>query len=106
MSKVISTLLSCMLLLAVLSSCKNAPTPCFIVVTPADSIRVGHLVTFDASCSSDVSSYYWDFGNGQTSSSAPTAQATYDSVTSYTVTLVGTNSGKSAFLSKSIVVKP
>jgi chitodextrinase len=94
------------LLLAVLSACKNAPSPCFTVVTPADSIRVGHIVTFDASCSSDISSYYWDFGNGQTSSSSPTAQTTYDSATSYMVTLVGENSGKNAFISKGIMVKP
>lgn len=89
-----------------LSSCKNAPVACFTVVTPVDSIRVGHTVTFNAGCSSDAASYYWDFGNGQSSTTSPTAQITYDSAASYQVALVVGNSGKSASVTKTVVVHP
>ena len=90
--------------LGTMSSCKQAPVACFTVVTPADSIRVGHAVTFNAGCSSDATTYYWDFGNGQFSTSSPTAQITYDSAASYQVALVVGNSGKSASTTKTVVV--
>ncbi len=99
-------LLLFVLLLGLLSSCKNAPVACFTVVTPADSIRLGHTVTFDASCSSDATQYYWDLGNGQTSTLAPTVQTIYDSTMTYTVALVVGNSGKSASVTKKIIVLP
>ena len=99
------TLLLIVFTLAVMSSCKNAPVACFTVVTAADSIRVGRVVSFDASCSSDASQYYWDFGNGL-NSSIVAPQTTYDSATTYTVNLVAVGSGKSAAVSKRVTVLP
>lgn len=99
------TLLLFILALALMSSCKNAPVACFTILTPADSIRVGHVVQFDASCTSDATQYYWDFGNGMNASTV-TAQTTYDSATSYAVNLVAVGSGKSAAASKRVVVLP
>ena len=99
------TLLLIVLALALMSSCKNAPVACFTVTTTADSIRVGRTVQFDASCTSDATSYYWDFGNGL-NASAVTAQTTYDSATTYTVNLVTVGSGKSAAISKRVTVIP
>jgi PKD repeat protein len=92
--------------LGTMSSCKQAPVACFTVLTPADSIKVGHSVTFNAGCSSDAASYYWDFGNGQFSTTSPTAQIIYDSAASYQVALVVGNSGKSASITKTVVVNP
>lgn len=106
MTKATTTLSLFLLFITILSSCKNAPVACFQVTTPADSIRVGHPVIFNASCSSDATAYYWDFGNGQTGSTAPTAQTIYDSVATYTVALIVGNSGKSASLTKNITVLP
>jgi PKD repeat protein len=91
--------------LALLASCKNAPTACFTIVTNADSIHVGKTVQFDASCSIDASAYYWDFGNGQ-SAMTTTAQTIYDSAATYAVHLVVTGSGKSAGTSKNVTVLP
>jgi PKD repeat protein len=93
-------------LLALLNSCKNAPVACFTILTPADSIHVGHVVKFDPSCSSDASAYYWDFGNGQNSNLSSVVQTTYDSARTYSVSLVAEGSGKSAFLTKNIIVLP
>ena len=106
MNKATPALLLFLSLLTALSSCKNAPVACFTVTTPADSIKVGTVVTFNATCSSDATAYYWDFGNGMNSSSAPIAQTTYTTVASYSVALVVGNSGKSASVTKNIVVLP
>jgi PKD repeat protein len=98
-------LLLFILALMLMSSCKNPPVACFTILTPTDSIRVGHVVQFDASCTSDATQYYWDFGNGLNASTV-TAQTTYDSATTYKVTLVAAGSGKSAMISKSVTVLP
>ncbi len=105
MNKTTPTLLF-IALFGILTSCKQSPAPCFVVTTPADSIRVGHVVSFDASCSSDASSYYWDLGDGVTSTSAPVTSTTYDSATTYSVTLVVGSSGKSASIARNITVLP
>ena len=97
-------ILAC-LLTVWLASCKIAPNPCFVVLTPADSIRVGYAVRFDASCTSDASKYYWDFGNGQTSTAIVT-QVKYDTTGSYKVALTVGSTGKSGSTTKTIVVNP
>ena len=90
-----------------LSSCKGtAPNACYNITTPSDSIRVGHTVSLDASCSTDVSQYYWEFGNGKTSIYGPQASVVYDSAGSYSVALVVSGNGKTAAATKSIVVLP
>ena len=105
MKKAAPTLLMILFLLAGLGSCKESPVACFRVTTPADSIKVGSIVRFDGSCSSDVNAYYWDFGNGLDTTSI-TAQTTYTTAANYTVVLVVGNSGKSASLTKTITVLP
>lgn len=99
------TLLLIVFVVSLMSSCKNAPVACFTVTIQADSIRVGRTVNFDASCTSDASSYYWDFGNGLNANGV-TAQTIYDSATTYTVNLVTVGSGKSAAISKRVTVLP
>ena len=99
------TLLLFVLIIALMSSCKTAPQACFTIVTAADSIRVGHVVQFDGSCTSDANQYYWDFGNGLNSSSV-IGQTTYDSAITYTVNLVAVGSGKSSAVSKRVTVLP
>jgi PKD repeat protein len=105
MTKATTTLLLLLLLLTALSSCKNAPVACFTVTTPSDSIKVGTTVIFNAGCSSDATAYYWDFGNGKDTTSI-VAQTTYSTVATYPVALVVGNSGKSASVTKSVVVLP
>jgi len=103
--KRLTTSILFLVLIAALHSCKNAPIACFTVTTPADSIKVGHTVNFDPACSSDATSYYWDYGNGLSSVST-TGQTIYDSATTYTVALVATGSGKSASITKRVTVLP
>jgi PKD repeat protein len=105
MIKATTILLLFLLLLTALSSCKNVPVACFTVSTPADSIKVGTVVMFNAGCSSDATAYYWDFGNGMDTNSV-VAHTTYTTVATYSVALVVGNSGKSASVTKSIVVLP
>jgi PKD repeat protein len=106
MNKTAPPLLLFSLLIVMLSSCKNAPVACFTILTNADSIRVGHPVQFDPACSSDATQYFWDFGNGQTSALSSVVQTTYDSATTYSISLVVEGSGKSASITKNIVVLP
>ena len=50
--------------------------------------EVGETVNFDASNSSgDISSYQWEFGDGETSSSNPTTTHDYSAAQNYTVQL-------------------
>ena len=105
MNKATPSLLLFLLLLTALSSCKTAPGACFTVTTPTDSIRVGTIVVFNAGCSSDATAYYWDFGNGKDTNSI-VAQTMYTTVATYSVSLVVGNSGKSASITKNIVVLP
>jgi PKD repeat protein len=105
MTKATTTLLLFLLLLTAMSSCKNTPIACFTVSTPADSIKVGTVVVFNAGCSSDATAYYWDLGNGRDTNSI-IAQTTYTTVATYSVALVVGNSGKSASVTKNVVVLP
>ena len=89
-----------------ISSCSTAPTACFNVVTPSDSIRVGHTVTFNSACSADASHIYWDFGNGTSSYLSPNTTTTYDTLGTYNVSLVVSGSGKTASTTQSVIVKP
>jgi PKD repeat protein len=93
-------------LFVLLQSCGKTPVVCFEVVTPADSIRVGKDVTFNASCSIDVKEYYWSFGNGKSAIGDFVVTTTYDSVGTYEVSLLTTNGNKQNNQTKSIVVKP
>lgn len=45
----------------VLSSCAKAPDACF-TVSPVN-VKVGDVVTFNADCSKNASSYKWNFGD-------------------------------------------
>lgn len=106
MKKATTTLLLNALILIGISGCKTAPVACFTVTTPADSIKVGTVVTFNSNCSSDATNYYWDFGNGMNSNAAPIVQTSYTTIATYSVTLVVANAGKTASLTKQIIVLP
>jgi hypothetical protein len=88
-----------------ISSCGKSPGPCFEVLTEADSIRVGKVITFDAGCSLDVRDYNWDFGNGLGGYDV-VMTTIFDSVKTYQVTLLGTNGSKSSATRKEVVVMP
>ena len=90
----------------VVSSCSSNPTACFTISTVPDSIRVGHTVAMDAGCSTGATQYFWDFGNGKNSSTGPATTVTYDSIGTYTVSLVVSGSSKTASASRSLIVKP
>ena len=74
------------------------------------AVGAGHSAAFDASGSSDpngtITSYRWDFGDGQTSTrSTPTASHTYSTAGLVTVTLTITdNSGSTAVAQRSLNV--
>jgi PKD repeat protein len=88
------------------SSCSSNPAACFTITTVPDSIKVGHTVAMDAGCSTGATQYYWDFGNGKNSSTGPATTVIYDSIGTYTISLVVSGSSKTATASKSVVVKP
>lgn len=60
---------------------------------PLAIIRPGQTVTFINTTESEVSSYQWDFGNGQTSTAANPAPVTYSTPGSYIVTLIVSGPG-------------
>ncbi len=99
------------LLATCLSSCKKGPYACFEVLTPADSIRVGYPVRFNAECSG-AAMYAWNLGNNKTPV-YPTpyeAQTTYDSAGIYIVSVtVGWRNrhyGGVPTATKTIIVNP
>jgi hypothetical protein len=49
------------------SSCNKSPFACFTTDVNADSIRVGHPVTFNAGCSENAGDYDWKFYNNDDS---------------------------------------
>ena len=52
------------------TSCKKTPVPCFSS-DKGGVAKVNEEVQFDASCSKNVSTYTWDFGDGTSMSGNP-----------------------------------
>jgi PKD repeat protein len=93
--------------IVLISSCNSVgPTACFQLDTLTDSMKVGRTILFDAQCSSDAKSYYWDFGNGQNNGTTQVAQTVYTSAAIYPVTLVVSNGSKTATISRSVTIMP
>lgn len=92
--------------LILLESCQKEPLVCFQVNTPEDSIRVGKVVEFSGACSINVNDYYWTFGNMKTNIGDIVTSTVYDSVGTYSVTLLSNRGSQSYKVTKSIEVKP
>ncbi len=80
----------------------NGPEACFTLPSPANA---GVSLSFDASCSANADSYFWDFGDGEISADANPAH-TYGAAGSYSVKLTVTNvSGQAATVTNDLIVE-
>jgi YD repeat-containing protein len=93
------------LALWILPGCKknNPPSAC-ISSLPA-TVRVDTTLTFSACSPSSGTTYLWNFGDGQTSSTNP-ATHNYTTAGTFTVTLTATNGNGTNTQTTSIVITP
>lgn len=86
----------------ILTSCSKKPTACSDVPT---SGSVGQVLSFSSSCSTDASTYEWDFGDGTTSTDANPTHA-YTATGTFTVKLMAMsdNKKKMSDISKNITI--
>ena len=86
------------------TSCKKTPTPCFSI-DKGSVAKLNEEVQFDASCSKNVSSYTWDFGDGTTASGNPVKHK-YSAVGTYAIILKEKNGNKTASLTQNLTINP
>ncbi len=85
-----------------ISSCTKTPTPCFSV-DKGGVAKVNEEVQFDGACSTNATSYTWDFGDGTSTSGNPVKHK-YTTAATYAVRLTTTNKKKSETLVKNITI--
>jgi PKD repeat protein len=100
-----STLITIFAGIALLSvGCAKDPAPCF-TVDKSKTPKVNEEVQFDASCSTNATSYDWDFGDG-TQGSSITVKHKYTATATYNVTLKSNNASKNQSITQSVVIAP
>ena len=85
------------------TSCTKTPEACFVIDNGSANTKVNEEIQFDASCSKDADSYFWNFGDG-TSQTGYLTKHKYANAGNYTVILTATHSSKSATLSKVVSI--
>lgn len=102
MKNLLPCLLSVFSILFVSQGCKKADKPVGCIQSSLTTGQVSQSIVF-TSCSTGGDSYLWDFGDGETAS---TAQATYSysAPGTYTVTLTVTNAGGSTQSTTAITI--
>ena len=82
--------------LALMAGCGKDPSPCFtftsVSIDNEDLPIVGEEIEF-TNCSSDATSYVWDFGDDSKTSTKENPTHVYESADTYTVTLTATGDG-------------
>ena len=84
------------------TSCKKTPVPCFSS-DKGGVAKVNEEVQFDASCSKNVSTYTWDFGDGTSMSGNPVKHK-YSTQGVYIVKLTENNGSKTASLTQNLTI--
>ncbi len=87
-----------------ITSCTKTPTACFSV-DKGSVAKVNEEVQFDGSCSSNATSYMWDFGDGA-STTGTSVKHKYGTAATYVVTLTVKNKKKSATLVQNVMINP
>lgn len=107
MKKLVSLLfmfVAAVILVINISSCsKEDPVPLPTVRLLADVDGYDVLLTVEAT---DVVTYAWDYGNGETSMEAGTHTYTYPASGDYTITVTVSNESGSAFATAGITINP
>ncbi len=75
--------------LLIMASCTKTPTACCDV--PSSGTK-GQAISFNSSCSTDASTYEWDFGDGSTKSTEANPSHTYATAGTFTVSLMAMSS--------------
>jgi PKD repeat protein len=87
-----------------ISSCTKTPTPCFSV-DKGGVVKTNEEVQFDGSCSSNTTSYTWDFGDGTSATGNPVKHK-YSTAATYAIKLTATNKKKSKTLVQDVTINP
>ena len=90
--------------LLLFTSCKKTPVPCFSS-DKGSAAKVNEEVQFDASCSKNVSTFTWDFGDGTSTSGNPVKHK-YSTQGVYIVKLTENNGSKTASLTQNLTINP
>ncbi len=73
--------------------CTKTPQACF-VADKGKVAKVNEEVQFDASCSTNATSYSWDFGDGTAASEGASVKHKYSTAAIYNVKLTAKNKRK------------
>ena len=92
------------LALFLFTACKKTPSPC-VSVDKGSAAKVNEEVQFDASCSKNVSTYTWDFGDGTSMSGNPVKHK-YSTQGTYLVKLTEKNGNKTASSTQNLTINP
>jgi chitodextrinase len=87
-----------------ISSCTKTPSGC-LSVDKGKTAKVNEEVQFDGSCSTNETSYAWEFGDGATETGNPVKHK-YSTAGTYMVKLTVKNKKKSASITENVVVNP
>ncbi len=104
-TKTIGLLAAIAVMICMMSSCAKTPAACFQVLSQSDSIRVGEVVTFDASCSIDSKQYNWTLGDNIIDYGQKVSVA-FDSAKVYSIELLVINGNKTSNAQQEITVYP
>lgn len=97
---IIVGILSCIIFF--ISSCTKTPSACFSA-DKGQAAKVNEEVQFDASCSTNATSYTWDFGDGASTSGNPVKHK-YATPGTYAVKLTATNKKKTGTATQNLVI--
>ncbi|MEI6817176.1 MAG: PKD domain-containing protein [Bacteroidota bacterium] len=89
MKRKINTTIGLVVALFIITSCTKTPTACCDV--PSTGTK-GQAISFNSSCSTDASTYEWDFGDGSTKSTEANPSHTYATAGTFTVSLMAMSS--------------
>lgn len=84
--------------------CTKTPSACFSV-DKGNVAKVNEEVQFDGSCSTNETSYTWDFGDGTSTTGNPVKHK-YTTAATYAVKLTAANKKKSNTLVQNVVINP
>lgn len=87
-----------------ITSCTKTPTACFSV-DKGSMPKVNEEVQFNGSCSTNATSYTWNFGDGATSTGT-SVKHKYATAATYAVTLTVKNRKKTATLVQNVMINP
>ncbi|MEO5570680.1 MAG: PKD domain-containing protein [Bacteroidia bacterium] len=102
MKKTIVNLIAFLGVTILIASCTKTPEACF-TVDKGKTAKENEEIQYDASCSKDADSYFWDFGDGSTGSGSPVKHK-YPHTGNYVIMLTAHHSSKSATISQAVTI--